>query len=98
MRKRRAIRASAAVSRTGMLSAGPISALLGTRLPGPGTIYMCRSLTCRAPVMIGHTVKAFVEITGLNMARKSVTLRTRYLVKENVVIDGEACVLVPSRP
>jgi hypothetical protein len=37
------------------------------------------------------------EITDLNLARKSVTLRTRCLVKENVVIDGEACVLVPSR-
>ena len=81
----------------GMLSAGLISALLGTRLPGPGTIYMRQSLNFRAPVKIGHTVRAMVEITDLNLPRKSVTLRTRCFVKEDVVIDGEACVLVPSR-
>jgi 3-hydroxybutyryl-CoA dehydratase len=81
----------------GMLSAGLISALLGTRLPGPGTIYMRQSLKFRAPVKVGHTVKATVEITDLNLPRKSVTLRTRCFVKEDVVIDGEACVLVPSR-
>jgi 3-hydroxybutyryl-CoA dehydratase len=82
----------------GMLSAGLISALLGTQLPGPGTIYMRQSLTFRAPVKIGHTVRALVEIVDLNLRRKSVTLRTTCMVKENVVIDGEACVLVPSRP
>ncbi len=81
----------------GMLSAGLISALLGTRLPGPGTIYMRQSLTFRAPVRIGHTVRAIVEITDLNLRRKSVTLHTRCLVKEDVVIDGEAVVLVPTR-
>jgi 3-hydroxybutyryl-CoA dehydratase len=81
----------------GMLSAGLISALLGTRLPGPGSIYLRQSLTFRAPVRIGHTVKATVEIIDLNLPRKSATLRTTCMVKENVVIDGEACVLVPAR-
>lgn len=81
----------------GMLSAGLISALLGTRLPGPGAIYLNQSLNFRAPVKIGDTVKAVIEITDLNQPRKSVTLRTRCFVKEGVVIDGEACVLVPSR-
>jgi 3-hydroxybutyryl-CoA dehydratase len=81
----------------GMLSAGLISALLGTRLPGPGTIYMRQSLKFHAPVMIGQTVDAMVEITDLNPSRKSATLRTRCMVKEDVVIDGEAIVLVPTR-
>lgn len=81
----------------GMLSAGLISALLGTRLPGPGSIYVRQSLAFKAPVRIGHTVKAIVEITDLNLPRKSVTLRTRCLVKEDVVIDGEAVVMVPTR-
>jgi 3-hydroxybutyryl-CoA dehydratase len=81
----------------GMLSAGLISALLGTRLPGPGTIYMRQSLTFRAPVKIGHTVKAIVEITDLNQPKKRATLRTTCMVKEDVVIDGEAVVLVPTR-
>ena len=82
----------------GMLSAGLISALLGTQLPGPGTIYLSQSLSFHAPVRIGDTVKAMVEITDLNPARKRVTLHTRCMVKESVVIDGEACVLVPARP
>ena len=81
----------------GMLSAGLISALLGTRLPGPGTIYLRQSLKFRAPVKIGQTVTAEVEITDLNLLAKRSTLRTRCLVKEDVVIDGEAIVLVPTR-
>ncbi len=81
----------------GMLSAGLISALLGTHLPGPGTIYLRQSLKFRAPVKIGQTVTAEVEITDLNPLSKRATLRTRCLVKEDVVIDGEAIVLVPTR-
>ncbi len=81
----------------GMLSAGLISAVLGTRLPGPGTIYLSQSLRFRAPVRIGQTVTASVEITDLNLPRKSATLHTRCMVKESVVIDGEAIVLVPAR-
>jgi 3-hydroxybutyryl-CoA dehydratase len=81
----------------GMLSAGLIAALLGTRLPGPGTIYVRQSLKFCVPVKIGHTVDAVVEITDLNLLRKSATLRTRCMVKEGLVIDGEAMVLVPTR-
>jgi 3-hydroxybutyryl-CoA dehydratase len=81
----------------GMLPAGLISAVLGTRLPGPGTIYLRQSLIFRAPVRIGQTVKAIVEITGLNPSRKSATLSTRCVVKEQVVIEGEAVVMVPAR-
>jgi 3-hydroxybutyryl-CoA dehydratase len=82
----------------GMLSAGLISALLGTRLPGAGTIYLSQSLSFRAPVRIGDTVTATVEITDLNLPKKRATLRTMCKVKEEVVINGEAVVLVPSRP
>jgi 3-hydroxybutyryl-CoA dehydratase len=81
----------------GMLSAGLISAVLGTYLPGPGTIYMRQSLTFKAPVRIGSTVRAVVEIIDLKRTGKRATLRTTCMVKEAVVIDGEACVLVPSR-
>jgi 3-hydroxybutyryl-CoA dehydratase len=81
----------------GMLSAGLISALLGTTLPGPGTVYVSQSLKFRAPVRIGSTVRATVEVTDLNPSKKRATLRTTCMVKETVVIDGEAFVLVPSR-
>ena len=46
---------------------------------------------------IGQTVKAAVDITDLKLSRKSATLGTTYILKENVVIEGEAYVLVPSR-
>ena len=81
----------------GMLSAGLISAVLGTRLPGPGTLYMRQSLRFAAPVKIGDTVRATVTITSLNPEKKRATLSTGCTVGDEVVIDGEAYVQVPSR-
>ena len=81
----------------GMLSAGLISAVLGTQLPGPGTIYLRQSLRFAAPVKIGDTVTATVEVTALQPERKRATLKTTCTVGGTVVIDGEATVLVPSR-
>lgn len=77
----------------GMLSAGLISAVLGTRLPGPGTIYLSQSLRFRAPVRIGDTVTAVAEVTALDPARKRATLKTTCTVKNRPVIEGEATVM-----
>ncbi|HWA81082.1 MAG TPA: MaoC family dehydratase [Acetobacteraceae bacterium] len=81
----------------GMLSAGLISAVLGTKLPGPGTIYLSQSLRFRAPVRPGDTVTATVEVTSLDAERKRATLKTTCFVKEKPVIEGEALVQVPGR-
>jgi 3-hydroxybutyryl-CoA dehydratase len=81
----------------GMLPAGLISAVLGTRLPGPGTLYMRQSLRFAAPVKIGDTVKATVEVTALNPDRKRATLKTTCTVGDTLVVEGEAYVQVPSR-
>ena len=81
----------------GMLSAGLISAVLGTRLPGPGTIYLGQTLRFRAPVKIGATVIATVEVTALDPAKKRATLKTTCTVEGETVIEGEAQVQVPSR-
>ena len=81
----------------GMLSAGLISAVLGTRLPGPGTVYLSQSLRFRAPVRIGDTVTAVAEVTGLDPARKRATLKTTCTVNGKPVIEGEATVLPPAR-
>ncbi len=81
----------------GMLSAGFISTILGTQLPGPGSVYMSQSLRFTAPVRIGDTVTARAEITGIRTDRKRVTLLTTCSVGGKVVIEGEALVLVPSR-
>jgi 3-hydroxybutyryl-CoA dehydratase len=81
----------------GMLSAGLISAVLGTRLPGPGAIYMRQSLRFALPVKIGQTVKATVEVMSLNPDKKRATLRTTCTVGDEIAIEGEAYVQVPSR-
>ncbi|MBV9734776.1 MAG: MaoC family dehydratase [Acidisphaera sp.] len=82
----------------GMLSAGLISAVLGTQLPGPGTIYLGQTLKFRAPVKIGDTVTATAEVTALDPAKRRATLRTICTVDGKPVIEGEATVLVPARP
>ena len=81
----------------GMLSAGLISAVLGTKLPGPGSLYMRQSLRFAAPVKIGDTVRATVTVTALNAEKKRATLSTVCTVGDEVVIEGEAYVQVPSR-
>jgi 3-hydroxybutyryl-CoA dehydratase len=81
----------------GMLTAGLISAVLGTKLPGPGSIYMGQTLRFRAPVKIGDTVTATAEITALDPVKKRATLKTTCTVAGKLVIDGEALVIPPSR-
>ncbi len=82
----------------GMLSAGLISAVLGTRLPGPGTIYLGQTLRFRAPVRIGDTVTATAEVSAYDPEKRRATLKTTCTVAGKVVIDGEATVLVPAQP
>ncbi len=81
----------------GMLSAGYISALLGTRLPGPGCIYLSQSLRFRRPVKIGDLVVARVTVKTLDDSRGHVTLDTVCEVNGKTVIDGEALVIAPRR-
>jgi 3-hydroxybutyryl-CoA dehydratase len=81
----------------GMLAAGLITKVLGTQLPGPGTIYMSQSLRFRAPVRIGETVTAVVEVKALHPEKRRATLSTVCLVKGEPVLEGEAYVSVPSR-
>jgi 3-hydroxybutyryl-CoA dehydratase len=81
----------------GLLSASFISAVLGTRLPGPGTVYLAQSLKFRAPVKLGETVTATCTVTSLDEAKKRATLTTVCTVGGKPVIEGEATVMVPSR-
>ena len=81
----------------GMLTASLISAVLGTRLPGPGAVYLSQSLRFRAPVKIGDRVRTTVRVTGIDARRRRVTLACDCAVGDTVVLDGEAVVMVPSR-
>ena len=82
----------------GMLSAGYISAVIGTRLPGSGAIYLEQSLRFRRPVRIGDEVIARAEITAIDRDRARVTLTTTCRVAGKVVVEGAATVMVPRRP
>lgn len=81
----------------GMLSATFVSTVFGTRLPGPGCIYISQSLRFKAPVRLGDTVTARVELTELNPDKKRASFRTICSVGGTVVLDGEATLMVPSR-
>ena len=81
----------------GMLSAGFISAVIGTRLPGPGSVYISQTMNFMAPVLIGETITAVATITAIDEKRRRVTLKTQCLNGDKVVIDGEATILVPRR-
>lgn len=82
----------------GMLSAGYISAVLGTTLPGPGAIYLSQSLAFKRPVKIGDEVTARVTVTAIDDAKARVTFATTCLVRGKVVVDGEAVVMAPRKP
>jgi 3-hydroxybutyryl-CoA dehydratase len=82
----------------GMLTAGFISTVFGTKLPGPGCIYMSQSLKFKAPVRIGDTVKARVTVGAVDREKGRVTFATTCHVGEQIVLDGEAQLVVPKRP
>jgi 3-hydroxybutyryl-CoA dehydratase len=80
----------------GMLVAGLISAVLGTQLPGPGTIYLHQELNFKHPVFAGDTITAVVEVIRIREGKPIITLSTQCLNQEGiVVIEGKATVLFP---
>ncbi|NBU29370.1 MAG: MaoC family dehydratase [Caulobacteraceae bacterium] len=82
----------------GMLSAGYISAVIGTKLPGPGAIYMSQALKFKRPVKIGDVVTARATITVIDAEKGRVTLETVCEVDGKAVLEGEALIMVPRRP
>jgi len=81
----------------GMMSAGLISTVLGTQLPGPGCIYLDQQIKFRAPVFIEDTVVATVTIEDINQRRGRVTLKTQCFVNDKLVADGTASMMVDKK-
>ena len=77
-------------------TASLISAVLGTRLPGPGAIYISQTLNFRAPVRIGDRVDVTVTVVELVPERQRARLTCVCKVENDIVLDGEALVKVPS--
>ncbi len=81
----------------GMLIASFISTVIGTKLPGPGCIYVSQNLRFKAPVKTGDTVLTRVTVEKLIAERKFAELSTVCTVDGRPVIEGEATVMVPVR-
>jgi 3-hydroxybutyryl-CoA dehydratase len=81
----------------GLYTASLISAVFGTRLPGPGAVYISQTLNFRAPVKIGDTVAVKVAVAELMPEKSRARLACTCSVDGEIVLDGEAWVMVPSR-
>lgn len=81
----------------GMFGAGLISAVLGTKLPGPGAIYVSQELKFTAPVQFGDTITATAKVKSKNEEKNRVVIETICTNQDGKeVITGEA-VLMPPR-
>ncbi|MBN1180520.1 MAG: MaoC family dehydratase [Anaerolineae bacterium] len=79
----------------GAFTGGLISAVLGTQLPGPGSIYLSQSLKFLAPVYLDDTITATVEVTAWRPDKRIITLKTDCHKQDGTqVATGEAVLLV----
>jgi 3-hydroxybutyryl-CoA dehydratase len=82
----------------GMLTAGHISAVFGTELPGPGCIYISQTLNFRGPVRIGDRVMTKVRVVELYPAKRRARFECVCAVGDKAVLEGEAMLMIPARP
>ncbi len=79
----------------GMISSSFFSALFGTKLPGPGCVYVNQCLNFKRPVYIGDTVTAIITVTKIDEIKNRVYFDTVCKVKNKTVIDGKAELYIP---
>ena len=82
----------------GLYTASLLSALIGTRLPGPGAVYISQTLNFRGPVKIGDVIDVSVEVVELVAKGRRVRLQCECKVGETVVLDGEGVLSAPPSP
>lgn len=80
----------------GLLTASLISTVLGTALPGKGTVYLGNKINFWAPAYIGDTLTAEVEVTEKREEKRVLVMKTMVVNQlGKVVIDGQAVVMKP---
>lgn len=80
----------------GMLIAGYISNVIGTQLPGPGTIYLSQNIKFKKPIYLNDTVSVEIVVKNIDYKKNTVTLQTNVKNQEDLlVIEGEALVKAP---
>ena len=79
----------------GVFTGGLISAVLGNKLPGPGSIYLSQQLEFLAPVFVGDTITAVVEVTSWRPEKRIITFKTDAYNQENTqVVTGQSVLMV----
>jgi 3-hydroxybutyryl-CoA dehydratase len=81
----------------GMLSGAFISAMMGTKLPGYGSIYLSQTLRFRRPVKIGDVVVVTAKVTALDADKGRATIETICSVDGKTVVEGEAVIMPPRK-
>ena len=81
----------------GFLTGSLFSTVLGTKLPGPGCIYLSQSMKFKASVYIGDEVVATLKVTGLDVEKARATLACDCAVNGKTVLEGEAVMMVDRR-
>ena len=81
----------------GFFTASLISTVIGTKLPGPGSIYLKQSLQFIAPVYIGETINVKVKVKSIDLSKKKVIIETFCEKNKKKILEGEAEILVQSK-
>ncbi len=79
----------------GFLTASLLSTVIGTKLPGPGCLYISQTLFFKEPVRLHDTIYAQATVTDLIPEKRRAKLLTQCIVRDKVVLDGEALVQLP---
>tara|TARA_B100000767_G_scaffold56495_2_gene52108 strand:+ start:2329 stop:2706 length:378 start_codon:yes stop_codon:yes gene_type:complete len=79
----------------GFIPAMFFSTLFGTKLPGPGSIYLNQNIKFHKPIYIDDKIKLQVEIIDINLLKKTITLKNICIVDNSIALDGEANIFYP---
>lgn len=79
----------------GLMATSLFSGLFGTKLPGEGCVYKSQNIRFKRPIFINDLVTARVEVTSVDKIMKIISFKTRCLVNEKIMIDGESEIFVP---
>ena len=82
----------------GFLTGALFSTVLGTKLPGPGCVYLSQAMKFKAPVFIGDEVTATCKVTNVDAEKGRVTLACDCTIDGKTVLEGEALMMVDRRP
>ncbi|MEL6722058.1 MAG: MaoC family dehydratase [Pseudomonadota bacterium] len=79
----------------GLMPTSFFSGIFGTKLPGPGCLYVSQSIQFKKPIYINDTVTATVEIISIDTLSRHIKFKTTCIVRNKTAIDGIADIFVP---